>query len=130
MPRRGNTSPRLPLHRNTAFGIACTAHAQTKQFTARDRLASLERTRLSAYLHLSPSFLLLFGGAPFLSSARVTFAQSLAGEIGMMSTGGYQGPTADFTPTGFGSDSPETGSRNGGSSSVVNPPLFAADYKR
>ncbi|CAI7996336.1 AP-3 complex subunit beta-2 [Geodia barretti] len=47
-----------------------------------------------------------------------------------MSTGGYQGPTADFTPTGFGSDSPETSSRNGASASVINPPLFAADYKR
>ena len=48
-----------------------------------------------------------------------------------MSTGGYQGPTADFAPTGFGSDSPEISSRNGGSASnVANPPLFAADYRR
>lgn len=50
---------------------------------------------------------------------------------GEMSTGGYQGPTADFAPTGFGSDSPENSSRNGATgSNIANPPLFAADYKR
>lgn len=49
-----------------------------------------------------------------------------------MSTGGYQAPSgsADFTPTGFGSDSPETSARNGPGSNIANLPLFGGDYKR
>ena len=47
-----------------------------------------------------------------------------------MSTGGYQGPSADFSPSGFGSDSPEMGSRNGSITNMANAPLFGVDYKR
>ena len=47
-----------------------------------------------------------------------------------MSGGGYQAPSADFSPTGFGSDSPEVSARNGSSSNIANPPLFGIDYKR
>ena len=47
-----------------------------------------------------------------------------------MSTGGYQAPSADFSPTGFGSDSPEMGSRDGSASNIANAPLFGVDYKR
>ena len=124
MHKRGNTSPRLPLARNTTLGImyvhtrACAA----KNYRARDQ-ANSRNACACTYVRTA------------LSTRALTEPRQ---KQVAMSTGGYQVPSADFTPTGFGSDSPEVSSRNGagfhGSSAagpgIANPPLFEADYKR